>query len=78
MVAGLVIPLIQNFIQVRYGHNNKYLWAHIIIILLLLTSIIVLTFIGALDKSTVGTLLGSIIGYSLGKFSQSAGNHGGK
>lgn len=45
------------------------------VILVLLFAICYLSYIEKIDNCTLGTLLGSIIGYSIGNFSSSNNNH---
>jgi hypothetical protein len=71
-----LFDVLRQFIQIKYGRDNRYMWAHLGVVFLLLVTIVVLTLFAGLDKCTVGTLLGSVIGYSLGKFSQGNGNSG--
>ena len=46
-----------------------------IVLLLILSAVIFLSFCDKIDNCTLGTLLGSIIGYSVGNFKSNSSNH---
>jgi hypothetical protein len=48
--------------------NVKMYWQDIILVLIILMAICSLSFIKLLDACTIGTLIGAVIGYALGRF----------
>lgn len=69
--------VISEFLKSKYSHDKNGLYVHLGIVSVILAGIVVLAIFCKLDSSIVGTLLGSLIGFSFGNFPKSGkGNNG--
>ena len=59
---------VKQFIVSKYSHDKTGLWIHIGVVFILSATIIILAIVTKLDNSIVGTLLGSLIGFSFSNF----------
>ena len=66
--------LIKTWIQAKYSHDNTGLIIFSVLVTLILITIIILALNGVLHENSIGTIMGSLIGYALGKFANSSSN----
>ncbi|MHB8401684.1 MAG: hypothetical protein ACYDCN_06685 [Bacteroidia bacterium] len=64
--------IIKHFISAKYSHDKTGIYIHLAIVATILIGIIFLSFWGKLDSSIIGTLLGTLIGFSFGNFPKSS------
>jgi hypothetical protein len=60
--------VVSEFLKSKYSHDKTGLYVHLAVVGFILTGIIILTKICKLESSIIGTLLGSLIGFSFGNF----------
>lgn len=75
-VINSVTELGKEFIRKKYGHDSKHLWLHVLLVVVLLSGIIIAAYIADLNSTATGTLIGSLVGYSFGKFGTKGSNGG--
>lgn len=57
------------YVKAKFSHNWIHTLFYTIILTLLLSTILLLAYWKIIDGCTIGTLLGSIVGYTLGRYS---------
>lgn len=67
--------LIKTWIKAKYSHDNTGLLIFSILVTFILATIITLSCLGVLKENSVVAILGSLIGYALGKFNNSNGGN---
>jgi hypothetical protein len=63
-----LLTIIEGYIQIKYKHDHKGLWIFAGLVVAILGTIITLACLNKINEASIGTILGSIIGYALGKF----------
>ena len=66
--------LIKTWIQAKYSHDNTGLIIFSLLVTLILITMIILALNEVLHENSIGTIMGSLIGYALGKFANSSSN----
>ena len=66
--------LIKTWIQAKYSHDNTGLKIFSMLVTFILITIIILGLNGILKENSIGTIMGSLVGYALGKFGNGSGN----
>lgn len=61
-----------NYLNSKF-FNNKFI-KEVFVLVIILFAVCFLAYIGKADSKIIGTLLGSIIGYSIGNFNNNKGN----
>ena len=63
--------VISEFLKTKYSHDKTGLYIHLSVVSVILSGIIILAIFCKLESSIIGTLLGSLIGFSFGNFPKS-------
>lgn len=61
-----ITKVISEFVKSKYSHDRTGLYIHFGVVIVIITGIIILAVCCKLDSSIIGTLLGSLIGFSFG------------
>ena len=67
-VAKEISDLIKHYFDKKYSHDYHGLWIFGGLVVAILGTIITLACLNKVSEASIGTILGSIIGYALGKF----------
>lgn len=73
LALGQLTDIIKTWIKAKYTHDNTGLLIFSILVTFILVAIIILSCMGVLKENSVVAILGSLIGYALGKFNNSNG-----
>lgn len=73
LAIGQFTDIIKTWIKAKYTHDNTGLLIFSLLVTFILISIIILSCMGVLKENSVVAILGSLIGYALGKFNNSNG-----
>jgi hypothetical protein len=60
--------VISDFVKFKYSHDKTGIIAHVFLVGIILVGIISLALCCKIESSIIGTLLGSLIGFSFGNF----------
>lgn len=71
VIVSEIIDTIKQWVTKKYSHDFTGLIIFGLIVGAILTTICVLACNGKITEPTIGTILGSLIGYALGKFNTS-------
>lgn len=69
-----LMGLIRTWVTAKYKHDNTGLLIFSILVSFILGTIIILSYMEVLKENSVVAILGSLIGYALGKFNNSNGS----
>ena len=69
-----IFGAIKHFLDKKYNHDYRGQIIFTVLVFLILGAILWLGMQDKIKETTIGTLLGSVVGYALGKFSQHKNN----